>query len=347
MKKRTLVIVVADCSGSMAGPLEKQQRVMLWEMTKQFAQAETVGNQAYEVLLFPFSVELRPGAPKPASALTMTDIDAIKTDYPMGSGTALRDAIGWAFSTSKLELDRPNSGIDAVLVTVFTDGVDTASWTYGPSRLAAEYTKLNATGKFTLTIAGPESAKTELVRHVGVYEENFRPWDGTESAQAEVATATSKGVDAYIAARSEGATKVERFYADATRLTLSTVRAFSKQVTNYRLDHVLPDWTDRAVGDFFGQLYQKHGARHFYEVVRKEKLQDGYDIIIEMRRDDGKWEYRLGQQSLRELLGLPRDGDVTVYPPLQPSATMHRVFIETKRSNRKCIEGQRFLTVVA
>lgn len=327
--KSTDVFIVADLSGSMRGTKEQKLREMVQELVKTLADEEVKGNQVFNVTLVPFSSTATWSPTRVASAIRPTEIAALNTAYPMGSQTALRDAIGYTIEKSKP---------DAVtLISVFSDGEENASYAYSAARLKVKIAELDQTGNFTLTFAGPESARQMLVA-AGMPADNFRAWSGSEKEMAAVAADTKSSYEGYIQARSVGQTRSLRFYADTAQVTDPGLRAMTKEVQPSEIRKVTRHMDGRAIADFYGSKFNP--GHHYYELIKPEYLGDDKDLIV-LIKDKG--EYRQGSRALRTLLGLPETGRIRIHP--DSGAGKYQIFIQSTSLNRKMVEGQTMLTV--
>jgi hypothetical protein len=325
---KTLVTIVADLSGSMAGNKERKLREMVSALIKQLANEETKGNQLFEVSLLPFSNTSQLRGPWPASAAGK-HVEGLTCSFPFGNGTALRDAIGKALEAC--DTKTPS------LICVFSDGEEGHSIYYGEAKLRALLDSKEASGNLTLTFAGPQSARSWLTR-IGLSEGNFQAWDGSEREMAQTQAVTSQSMDSYIQDRSKGVTRSARFYADPSALTASGVRGMTKKVTPSDVRKVTNKMDGRAVADFYGGKF-KPGC-HYYELIKPEYIQDGKDLVILMKDSS---EYRQGSRTVRAMLSLPETGKIRVHPV--PPDGKYTIFVQTNSMNRKVVEGQTFLTV--
>lgn len=329
---KTNVYFVCDCSGSMAGLLEETMRAQLQENIQALAGAD--GD--FNIHVVPFSGSVRRPTGEGVNARVAKNrgelIAQVNTNYPFGGQTALRDAIGAALLHAEDTIERTPA-----LVMVFTDGMENRSMEFSTPRLRALVEKLERTANLTLTVAGPASVES-LLAGLGVSKDNFRRWDGSEKELRAVGAATTKGLASYAALRSTGATRMGSFYADASQLTPSGIRAMTKKVDPTEDQVVTPRMAGRAIADFFGTKFRK--GHHFYELVKAEYIEDGKDLIVLIKSQN---EFRLGSRSVRTMLGLPEDGRIRVHP--STAASPYVIFVRSDSVNRKVVAGQRLLTV--
>lgn len=333
---QTNVYAVCDCSGSMVGEPEHTMRELLRNNIKILADAEVDMNHQYEVTLVPFSGMARKEFPLSAGELLRVQgVEVVNTDPPFGGTTALLDAIGLTVITAKAALAAGHC--DAALVMVFTDGAENASVVHGRSAVATLIKDVDSTGRFTITFAGPQSAMA-LATAIGIPAENCRPWDGSAVELRRTDAATQKGLETYTTTRSTGATRGGKFYADASQLTATGIKANTKAVVPTAINIVTRHMAGRTIADYFGGKFQQ--GKHFYELVKAEYIQEDKDLVVFIKSQN---EYRLGSRSVRTLLSLPETGKIRVHP--SGNASDYTVFVRSESVNRKVVEGQQLLTV--
>lgn len=334
MTTTTQVFIVADCSGSMAGAAEVQMRRSIQDAVKTLADNEP--GQRFDVQLCPFSTSVRLGMPWSATELSKrTDLVAeVNTNAPFGGGTALLDAIGRCLEEAEKAITKTPA-----LIMVFTDGDENRSRVWNSPRIAGKLGVLEATGNLTLTVAGPATCGSYM-SGLGLKPGNFRAWDGTEKELKKVATDTTTALDSYAKSRATGTTRGDRFYADASALTVSGIKANTAEVTPKATDTVSKRMAGRTIADFFGAKFVQ--GNHFYELVKAEYIQDGKDLIIHVKATG---EFRIGSRSVRTVLGLPETGRIRVHPSTNDSP--YTIYVRSESNNRKVVEGQRLLTVEA
>lgn len=328
---KTLVYLIADLSGSMAGPKAEKLRQMSRQLITQLAAEEAKGGQVFEVYLVPFSNTVEVWGPWPASAAAM-QVERLQTRHPFGGGTAMRDAIG-----ATLQKYQPRAKNEVALMTVISDGEEAHSLHFSASRLSILLKGIESSGNLTLTFAGPASAKSYL-SGIGIPEGNFQVWDGDERSMTEVVQKTSAGLSQYIATRAVGQTSSKRFYADIESVAVPTIRAMTKEVVPTSISTVTKKMGGRAIADFFGTKFDP--GSHYYQLVKPEYVQENKELVIFIKSSN---EYRQGSRAVRALLGLPEIGRVRVYPG--PVKDKYDVYVQSTSMNRKVVEGQVFVTL--
>lgn len=330
--KLTDVYIVADISPSMSGAKAAIQRQMVWDVVRTLA-ADPL---PYRVGLIAFG-----GNAVEKFGLTWAgDVTQTMVDRALGDvigWTALRDAIGMALDRA-LTQGATVGGLkaEAVLVSVFSDGEENRSRT-SAGALATKIGAAEASGRITLTFAGPESARRELSA-AGIPAGNFKAWDGSEREAPEVSRATVAATQEYTVARSKGVKRSATFYEiDPAKLNTAGVRSYMQQVQPTEVQTVAKRMAGRAIADAF-QKFEK--GKHYYELIKPEYIEDGKELVVHIK---GANEYRLGSRSARQLLGLPEDGKIRVKPT--GTAAPFTIFVQSASNNRKLVEGQQLLTV--
>jgi hypothetical protein len=138
-------------------------------------------------------------------------------NYVPNGCTALFDAIGIAIETAR---NFPTDEDTAYLLQIFTDGYDNSSSKYNADKLKPLIEELQSTGKWTVTVAGPQGNIDLFTRFLGIAKGNvtgFNP-DSVSSRLYNgtmMATATSN----YFAARSAGQSNVMDSYSSIAKTT--------------------------------------------------------------------------------------------------------------------------------
>lgn len=136
-----------------------------------------------------------------------------ENQYNPAGGTALFDAIGQTIE-SMLELPGADNAQTAFLVAIFTDGDENSSRRFSASTLKELVTRLEATGRWTFTLMGPQGSSIELASVLNLKHGNvamFNPRDKESTRSAFSAMAGAAG--AYMSLRSNGVTASASLYA--------------------------------------------------------------------------------------------------------------------------------------
>jgi uncharacterized protein YegL len=163
-------------------------------------------------------VSLTQFASRPQPVLVARPVSELRpldaSQYNPEGGTALYDAIGL---TIEQLLEQP--GIDApttaVLVAVFTDGEENSSVRYDGDTLKQLIARLEATGRWTFTLMGPQGSSLELASVLNISRGNVAMFDPGNQESTRAAFSTMAGAATnYMAMRGKGLTASASLYAD-------------------------------------------------------------------------------------------------------------------------------------
>lgn len=338
--KTTDVYIIADLSESMRGPKERMQTEMVQAMVNQLAKEDDL----YRVTIIGArgavpgwwrrtdADQPRVSPSKPAKEWGSAEV--VASVVCAGTNTALRDAIGAACTAidAKTFIDSP----EAVLIAIFSDGEENASKTWTAEMLRGRFDAYKAKGNVTVTFAGPRSAMHQLSA-LAIEPGNFRAWDGSVADLPAVVRETQTVIQSYSTDRSRGMTTSKALYADASKLTSSGVRGYTKQVTPTEVKTVSKHMDGRAIADFFKAF---EPGKHYYQLVKPEYIQEDKDLVVHIKDNN---EYRQGSRTVRMLLGLPETGKIRVRPG--PHSDKFDIYVQSASVNRKLVEGQKLLTL--
>jgi len=147
----------------------------------------------------------------PADRLTPLSYD----QYTPNGNTALYDAIGdtVAMLLSQPEADNPNT---AFLVAAFTDGGENWSRRYTGTLLKDLITRLEATGRWTFTLMGPQGGALEMAGVLNIARGNVATFDPSKSDSVVGAfQAMASASESYMSLRAVGAMASNALYANA------------------------------------------------------------------------------------------------------------------------------------
>jgi uncharacterized protein YegL len=147
-------------------------------------------------------------------------------DYWIGGMTALHDAIGYGISTVRKLMDRDPRENKAALFFINTDGWENASSDYDYDSITKLIKEMEDTGKWTFTWVAEGLSKQEAHKLSGGLSAmsigNTVSFDKSASGYKSGLHSTVRGVNAYYNARIEGATQVDNFFNDTTKVEDST-----------------------------------------------------------------------------------------------------------------------------
>ena len=203
---RTHVFQIMDGSGSMGGIWDEINGMM----TKQFkvhADAARDG-QDIRVTSFVFDDMVYPPS---ITNQDPTNIEFPKFTFP-GGMTALHDAIGAAIKMARAAFkDEPN---EAVLVQIYTDGLNNRSVEWTRETINAEITRLQATGKWTFQFIGANQQAEETARDLGIFTTNAIRFKPTGCGVASMTKGMVGTTEAYYGARAAGAQSVNDCFGE-------------------------------------------------------------------------------------------------------------------------------------
>ncbi len=206
----TNIALILDCSGSMAHGKDATIEGFNAQVDVIRAGAVGAGTTTYTDVQFSSTVNLRSVAGDLGNLLPLDS----ETYVPNGN-TALLDAIG---STVAALLQTPdvNSPDTAMLVTTFTDGEENASRIYTTEMINGIVQRLEATGRWTFALVGPEQTVSGMAEMLAVNERNVAGYDESSVtdkrlAFSRVATANEK----VMYSRKLGAKKFDGLFDEA------------------------------------------------------------------------------------------------------------------------------------
>lgn len=204
---KTYMGLILDESGSMMSG----KAVVLNGFNKQIdliKAAEGVGDVFVSYLPFSYSPVSFKYKNVPPSQLGYLDE---KSYLPCG-GTALYDAIGRTIEF--LESCDDGEATTAFLVDILTDGAENSSKFFTGAWLKEKIEKLQATGRWTFSLMGPQDSVMDLNKVLSITATNVKGYDVTSIAGTINAFDSQlSGKMAYMTARSMGATQCTDFYA--------------------------------------------------------------------------------------------------------------------------------------
>ncbi len=250
-----------------------------------------------------------------------------------GGGTPLFDSVGELIEQLENVPDAKESDV-SFLVMVITDGQENASRTYTGKRIGEKIKALQATDKWTFTFRVPKGNKYNLVR-LGIPEWNILEWDTTTKGLEEATRITRAAVTSYYGARAMGIRSTDRFYSDLSGVTVKDVKSelddITKQAQFFTVKKTssIRDFVEHYVGTY--QL-----GKAFYQLMKPEKVQGNKLIAI---RDKKSGKVFAGDAA-RDLMGLPRGGEIKLHPGNQGNFD---VFIQSTSVNRKLLPSTEVL----
>lgn len=173
------------------------------------AQLRDGGVTTVTMVVFSYAAELA------YQAQTLDKVQPLTTEnYVPGGMTALYDAIGLAIESAKT-LDA--SGDTAFLLQIFTDGEENQSKKFTLVQLKSMIEELNATGKWTVTVAGPKGTVDLFAKNIAIMPGNVTGFEPNSLASRSYTKGLMVDAQAhYFSARASGATSVADAYSSVT-----------------------------------------------------------------------------------------------------------------------------------
>lgn len=177
----TNVAFILDCSGSMSHGKEATIEGFNSQVQVIRDGAKDAGATTFTDVQFSSDVNLKTVA---------GDLDHLaplnESTYQPGGNTALLDAIG-ATVAALLATKNINSPDTATLVTTFTDGQENASRIYSAALIRDMVQRLEATGRWTFALVGPQQTVAGLADLLSVRASNVAGYDETSITDKSLA----------------------------------------------------------------------------------------------------------------------------------------------------------------
>jgi hypothetical protein len=250
--------------------------------------------------------------------------------WPADGGTPLWAAVILAIQTLKAapDADDPETTFNVI---VTTDGAATDDHTHGERALKL-MRECIATDRWTFIFRVPRGGARTIIQR-GVDEGNVIEWEQSQKGVAASTAATTRGMQDFYQARTTGVRATKTFYSNLKDVTSADVKAVLTDISaEIKLWPVASSEAGTQIREFVesrlnGGKLLKGGA--FYQLVKTEdKVQDYKLIAI---RDKTTNSVYCGDAA-RDMLGLPKYGDVRVAPADHGNFD---VFVQSTSVNRK------------
>lgn len=342
------IAILLDKSGSMQGLADgviKQYN----EQAKQIsAQAATHGQKTH-LSLYAFAQEAEQPilVEVPLDLVELRPLD--RKTYDPDGGTAMLDSIGLAID----QLSRFERGTnDSFLIIVITDGEENTSTKYrsggaGWEQISHLIKSKISTDAWTFAFLVPNGAKKRLLTRLDVYDGNVQEWDQTTKGVEEYARKTSAGINNFFAARATGKRSTKGFFTDLSKVSSKEVATNLVEITG-NFKKAIVTAADITGKDQHGNetveiqpFCEKHFRQYevgkaFYELMKREKVQDHKTFVIEDRASGKMY----GGPDARTMLGFPPVGEVSVAPG---DHGVFRIYVKSTSVNRKLVKGSTLL----
>jgi len=177
----TNVAFILDCSGSMSHGKEATIEGFNSQVQVIRQGAKDAGATTFTDVQFSSEVNLKTIAGDLDHLAPLND-----ATYQPGGNTALLDAIG-ATVAALLTTKDIQASDTATLVTTFTDGQENASRIYSASMIRDMVQRLEATGRWTFALVGPQQTVAGLADMLAVRASNVAGYDETSIADKSAA----------------------------------------------------------------------------------------------------------------------------------------------------------------
>ena len=211
--KHTVVVLVLDKSGSMAGDREAVIVGFNEQIQTLKQHAGAAGETAVSLVTFsdPSSIETVFAHRTAAEAVELT-----AASYRPNGSTALFDAIDHGIDLAQTHPHYQEEGT-AVLLLTFTDGQENASSRVTAKRLGARIRELEASGRWTVTLLGPDGVQ-QTAKHLAMRENNVMVMPmHTRAGKTEAFTSMGVSTASFMGRRGAGERGSMDFYGDEKR----------------------------------------------------------------------------------------------------------------------------------
>lgn len=248
--------------------------------------------------------------------------------------TALFDNLADLVSSLENSWSAVGSNVDlAYVVNVLTDGEDNMSQRHSYSSIGGFIRNKVAQKNWTFSFKMPPGKRPRLCSMTGIPVDNVIEWELTEAGLQETQVRDTQAFGGYFKSRSMGLASSNSFYTNIGQApsavvdqTLDRMRDISPACTI--LTSTKDDTKIRDLVQQKGLPFTK--GRVFYQLNKPElKVQDYKKLIV---TKTGKSGIFLGNQEVRELLGLPKVGTVKITPQDHGA---YEIYVQSTSVNRK------------
>jgi hypothetical protein len=206
---KTHVVQIMDGSGSMSGIWSEINGML----RQQFEIHKKAASEGQDVRLTTFVFDSKVYEP------VLNSQDPKNAEFPIltmpGGMTALRDAIGYGIKLVKEKFtDEPN---EAVLVQIFTDGMENQSREWTHEAIHNEIKRLQDSGRWTFQFIGANQIAEDTAFHLGIKSGNAIRFNATKSGVRGMSAGLIGSTYSYYGARAGGVCSVDKsFGSDET-----------------------------------------------------------------------------------------------------------------------------------
>lgn len=329
------IALVVDASGSMAPLSTKVVEVFDAEL-ENLKKRSVEFNQETRISIYLFRGTKTDCL---VSDMDVMRLGSLAEHYSARGGTPLVSATCLALSDMKLFPTK--YGDHSFLVYVLTDGEENTSEYDDKKRFPALVQ--NLAENWTLACLVPNQLAMRTATAFGFPKECLGIWDVSEKGLKAQGEILRSSLDTYMVNRAAGVRGTKTFFNQVSTkdLTRTDVTGFLNECDPKHYRITLNDTTkakriDDTVRD--GLKINYVVGRAYYELVKKEKIHNGKQIVIQDRKNGKVYA---GAQS-RRLLGIP-DGETNVCPG---DFGMWKIFVQSTSVNRNVIPNQNILVFV-
>lgn len=256
-------------------------------------------------------------------------LQPLKDYEASGQATPLFDAVGELIDIHKSVPDSDQIGVSH-LIMVITDGQENHSSKWTAAKLREAITSLQNTDRWTFVFRVPKGYKQQLVKLLGVWEDNVIEWNTTNEGLAKSTTETQAALSNYYAERATGRTATRGFFKpNVQNVSFKDLTPVSgTYISVVQKEESIRDFCIRNFGEFqIGKAY--------YQLTKSETVQPNKDMLLL----DNKTLTVYSSYQLRRFLGIP-DGYTKV---TKPDPSLYTLFIQSTSTNRKLVPGTQII----
>lgn len=251
-----------------------------------------------------------------------------------GTSTPLFDSVGELIEQLQSVPDAAKEDV-SFLVMVITDGEENASRRYTAASISRKIRELQSTDRWTFTFRVPKGYAAKLAQ-LGIPRENILEWELSERGFETATQVTQQAVRQYYGARARGRRSMSNFYADMSHIKASDLKKELDNITqdvqffNVVNTEEIRSFVETKIG---GPMIL---GTAFYQLSKPERVQGYKKIAIRNRKSGAVYE----GDNARQLLGIPSNGEIKLYPSSHPDFD---VFIQSTSTNRKLMPNTQVL----
>lgn len=259
---------------------------------------------------------------------SVNSLEALTSYAADGNSTPLYDAVGELIEQLEKVPDADKDDV-SFLVMIITDGYENSSKNYDATKLRKKIETLQKTDRWTFAFRVPRGLKHVITNGLGVPEGNVAEWEQNVK-DLERSTATNvAATQNYYAVRSTGVRSSTRFYSDLHNVKVKDIQSKLAEIKGFQV------WKVKDTGPIKPFVEDKLGKEMkvgaaFYQLMKPEKIQ-GHKQICIRHKYSGKV---FSGDNARKLLGIPKGGEVKVYPGNHGD---YDVFVQSTSTNRKLL----------